>query len=143
MLPSNDAHIKRALDLITGFGLRRVGLFGLAFKSGTDDLRESPLVELAERLIGKGFDLRIYDPRVSVSKLVGANKAFVEAHLPHLSRLLVDSPEGVVEHAEICIVGRGYPETEAFLSASPDVPVIDLNGAVTGVAPMRYVEHLA
>jgi GDP-mannose 6-dehydrogenase len=144
VLPSNDAHIRRALDAITSLGLRRVGLFGLAFKSGTDDLRESPLVELAERLIGKGFELKIYDPRVSVSKLVGANKAFVEAHLPHLSRLLVDSPAGVIEHAEVVILGRGYLEASELLRECPDLPVIDLNGPVASAAPVEeYVGHPA
>lgn len=144
VLPSNDAHIRRALDAITALGLRRVGLFGLAFKSGTDDLRESPLVELAERLIGKGFDLRIYDPRVSVSKLVGANKAFVEEHLPHLSRLLVDSPAGVIEHAEVCILGRGYLEASELLRSSPELPVIDLNGPIASAAAVdEYAGHPA
>ena len=124
-------------------GHRRVGLLGLSFKSGTDDLRESPLVELAERLIGKGFDLKIYDPKVSVSKLVGANKAFVEERLPHLSRLLVDSPAEVVEHAEVCILGRGYLEVSELLRTSPGLPVIDLNLPVASAAPVGYVGHPA
>ena len=88
MLPSNDEHLHRAFDLVERTGKRRVGLFGLSFKPGTDDLRESPLVELAERLLGKGYDLRIYDANVSLSRLIGANREYIESRLPHLAQLL-------------------------------------------------------
>jgi GDP-mannose 6-dehydrogenase len=105
VLPSNETHIRRAVDTIIGTGARKIGLFGLSFKGGTDDLRESPLVELAERLLGKGYDLRIYDAYVSVSRLVGANQAYIESMLPHLGDLLSNSVDEVMEHAELCVIG--------------------------------------
>lgn len=83
VLPSNSDHLQRAVELVERTGKRRVGLFGLSFKPGTDDLRESPLVELAERLFGKGYDLRIYDANVSLSRLLGANREYIETRLPH------------------------------------------------------------
>ena len=88
VLPSNEEHLRRAFDLVARTGKRKVGLFGLSFKPGTDDLRESPLVELAERLLGKGYDLRIYDANVSLSRLIGANREYIEGRLPHLGELL-------------------------------------------------------
>ncbi|WP_371656623.1 MULTISPECIES: nucleotide sugar dehydrogenase [unclassified Streptomyces] len=123
VLPSNSDHLQRAVDLVERTGRRRVGLFGLSFKPGTDDLRESPLVELAERLFGKGYDLRIYDANVSLSRLIGANREYIESRLPHLAQLLADSVDEVLEHAEVCLVGTRDP---AVLSALPhgDGPVI-------------------
>jgi GDP-mannose 6-dehydrogenase len=94
--PSNEGQIDRAFKIIEATGKRRVGLFGLAFKPGTDDLRESPLVALAERLLGRGFELLIHDPQVAVSRLLGANRAYVEQRIPHLSRFIADSPDEVV-----------------------------------------------
>ncbi|MGW2296765.1 nucleotide sugar dehydrogenase [Streptomyces violaceorubidus] len=116
VLPSNSAHLERAVELVERTGKRRVGLFGLSFKPGTDDLRESPLVELAERLFGKGYDLRIHDANVSLSRLLGANREYVETRLPHLAQLLADSVDEVLEHAEVCLVGTRDP---AVLSALP------------------------
>ena len=126
ILPSNERHLARVVDLVTRSGRRRVGLFGLSFKPGTDDLRESALVELAERLLGKGFDLKIYDPGVSMAQLVGGNREFIQAHIPHLSTLLTDSPEEVVQHAEVCVVGAGRPETIDALARANGREVIDL-----------------
>jgi GDP-mannose 6-dehydrogenase len=110
VLPSNERHLQRTLDAVVATGLRKVALIGLSFKPGTDDLRESPLVELAERLLGKGFVLQIYDPVVSHSTLVGANREYVEAHLPHLSKLLAPSLDQVIEHGEVCVIGARLPE---------------------------------
>lgn len=106
VLESNSAHLRRVFEMIRETGRRRVSLFGLAFKGGTDDLRESPLVELAELLIGKGYDVRIYDENVSVSHLLGANRAYVDEHLPHLGRLLTDDLDEALEHAEVCVIGN-------------------------------------
>src|SRR5262249_57426455 len=89
---------------------RRIGLFGLSFKPGTDDLRESPLVELAERLLGKGYDLRIYDANVTMSRLMGANREFIDGRLPHLGELLGSSIDEVLAHAEVCVIGCKDPE---------------------------------
>jgi len=126
ILPSNERHLQRAMDAITASGHRRVGLFGLSFKPGTDDLRESPLVELAERLIGKGFELRIYDPTVSLSRLVGANREYIETRLPHLSALLTTNIDDVLAHSEVCVVGARSPELERALGGAVSKIVIDL-----------------
>ena len=125
VLPSNDEHIQRAFEHVAATGKRRVGVFGLAFKGGTDDLRESPLVELCERMLGKGYDLRIYDPAVVESALLGANRAFIEAHLPHLRDLLVDTVAEVVDHAEVLVVGKSDEDVRDALTGTT-TPVIDL-----------------
>ena len=105
VLPSNEEHLRRAFELIASTGRRKIGLFGLSFKPGTDDLRESPLVELAERLVGKGYRLRIYDANVQLSRLMGANREYIESRLPHLGDLLSSSVEDVLAHAEVCVIG--------------------------------------
>ena len=115
VLPSNEEHLQRAFNLVARTGKRKVGLFGLSFKPGTDDLRESPLVELAERLLGKGYDLKIYDANVSLSRLMGANREYIEGRLPHLGQLLAGSIAEVLDHAEVCIVGCAEPEVLAAL----------------------------
>jgi GDP-mannose 6-dehydrogenase len=126
VLPSNEVHLRRALDLVTSFDRRRIGLFGLAFKTGTDDLRESPMVELAERLLGKGYELRVYDSGVALSRLTGANRTYVETRLPHLGRLLVDSVDDVLAHAEVCVVGTTDPAVRAGLAGAGERIVVDL-----------------
>lgn len=126
VLASNEAHLRRAMDLVMAQGQRRIGMFGLSFKPGTDDLRESPLVELAERLLGKGYDLRIYDANVSFARLHGANRAFIEARLPHLSSVLTDSAGDVFDHAEVCIVGCADEAVLTVLAEPGDRTVIDL-----------------
>jgi GDP-mannose 6-dehydrogenase len=126
VLPSNAEHLQRAFDLVAATGRRRVGLFGLSFKPGTDDLRESPLVELAERLLGKGYDLRIYDSTVSLSRLVGANREYITDRLPHLAELLTASVEQVLQHAEVCLVGCPDGAVLSGLAAAGDRTIIDL-----------------
>lgn len=126
VLPSNEEHLRRAFDLVARTGKRKVGLFGLSFKPGTDDLRESPLVELAERLLGKGYDLRIYDANVSLSRLMGANREYIEARLPHLGQLLAGSVEEVLEHAEVCLIGSTDPSVLAALPHGGEHILIDL-----------------
>jgi GDP-mannose 6-dehydrogenase len=126
VLPSNARHLERTLEAILALGRRRVGMFGLAFKAGTDDLRESPLVELAETLLGKGYDLRIYDPAVSVSRLVGANREYMLEHLPHLSELLLDDANAVLDHAEVCVVAGASPEIVAATAAAGERHIVDL-----------------
>ena len=105
VLPSNRIHVEHALQMILERGDREVGVVGLSFKSGTDDLRESPLVDLVERLIGKGINLRIYDPEVRVSRLIGANKQYIENVIPHIGSLMCDSVETAVDGAGTVIVG--------------------------------------
>jgi GDP-mannose 6-dehydrogenase len=124
--PSNEGQIDRAFKIIEATGKRSVGLLGLAFKPGTDDLRESPLVALAERLLGRGFELLIHDPQVAVSRLLGANRAYVEERIPHLSRFIADSPDEVVSQAEVCVVGAADPEAIAALRRVDGCIVVDL-----------------
>ena len=126
VLRSNEAHFRRTYDLLTANGRRRIGLFGLAFKPNTDELRESPFVELAERLIGKGYDLRIYDPAIHLPSLTGTNREYIEEHLPHLKQLLADTAGEVVEHAETCIVASKHDEVGRALEAASGRLIIDL-----------------
>ncbi|MGW4793197.1 nucleotide sugar dehydrogenase [Nonomuraea sp. NPDC004297] len=126
VLPANEAHLRRAFDLVAAPGKRKIGIFGLSFKPGTDDLRESPLVELAERLLGKGYDLRIYDANVSLSRLVGANRAYIAERLPHLGDLLGDSADDVLDHAEVCVIGCLDAPVLKALARAGDRTIVDL-----------------
>jgi GDP-mannose 6-dehydrogenase len=89
---------------------KKVGILGFSFKAGTDDLRESPMVELVERLIGKGYDLRVYDSNVRIASIHGANKDYILNHIPHISKLMVDSIDQVLDHAGTVVIGNGSPE---------------------------------
>ncbi|WP_157556666.1 nucleotide sugar dehydrogenase [Nocardia acidivorans] len=127
VLASNESQLRRAVDMVIGLGRRRVGIFGLSFKSGTDDLRESPMVEFAERLLGKGYDVRIYDANVALSRLMGANRAFIEERLPHIGELLTDDIATVLAHGEIFIAGSAEPEVVSAIDGlGPEHTVIDL-----------------
>jgi GDP-mannose 6-dehydrogenase len=129
VLSSNAVQIDVALDMILQRGNQRVGLLGLSFKPRTDDLRQSPLVELAERLLGKGYDLRIYDPAVNLTTLVGANREYILDRLPHIANLLVDSIEEVLVHAESIIIGHADPRFVQITGRlRSDQFVIDLVG---------------
>jgi len=109
ILPSNEVQIARGVQLITEKGHTRVGVLGFSFKAGTDDLRESPLIEVIERLIGKGYDLRIYDKNVNVASLVGANRDFILNHIPHISKLMVGDIDAVLNHAQTVVIGNKDP----------------------------------
>lgn len=113
ILPSNDLQISRGIQLITSTGHRRIGILGFSFKAGTDDLRESPLIQVIETLIGKGYDLRLFDSNVSVARLVGANKDFILNRIPHISRLMVDSIDAVLCHAETVVIGNRDPDFQS------------------------------
>jgi GDP-mannose 6-dehydrogenase len=126
VLPSNEEHLRRAFELVAATGSRRVGMFGLSFKPGTDDLRESPLVELAERLVGKGYRLRIYDANVQLSRLMGANREYIDNRLPHLGELLSSSVDDVLAHAQVCVVGCKDPAVLDALDRAGDRTIIDL-----------------
>jgi len=130
VMPSNEAVVERALALITAGGRQPVALLGLAFKPGTDDLRESPFVVLAERLLGKGYPLRIFDRYVDVARLMGSNRSYIEREIPHLERLLVPSPAEAVADAKIVVVGHlGREDRPALLDAiRGDATVLDLAG---------------
>ena len=127
ILPSNQRQVERGYSMITAKGKRRIGVLGFSFKAGTDDLRESPIVEVIERLIGKGYDLRLYDKAVNMAALTGANRDYVLNHIPHISRIMESSPDAVLEHAEVLIVGNNAPEfREVLARVRPGVEVVDL-----------------
>jgi GDP-mannose 6-dehydrogenase len=130
LLTSNQKQIESAAALVLSYGKRDVGILGLAFKPGTDDLRESPAVILSELLLGKGSRLKVFDPVVREAKLVGANQAFVTVRLPHLAELMVDTTRELLEHARVLVVTNPMPVyRELALQASPDVVIVDLCGA--------------
>lgn len=110
ILPSNERQIERGLKMILQREQRRIGVLGFSFKAGTDDLRESPMVEVIERLLGKGYELRLYDNNVRLAGLVGANRDYILNRIPHISRLMVDSKEEVLDFAETVIVGTNDRE---------------------------------
>ena len=119
VLQSNRQQVERAVDMVLRTGKRRVGILGLTFKPGTDDLRESPLVTLAETLLGKGMQLAIYDPDVSAARVMGANRAYIEQEIPHIWSLMRDSLRDVIEHAETIVIGNkleDYRQVETLRS---------------------------
>jgi GDP-mannose 6-dehydrogenase len=127
ILASNQLQIQHAIDMIVETGKKRVGLLGFSFKAGTDDLRESPIVILAEALLGKGYSLCIYDKSVSIARLVGANKDYINTQIPHLSSLLSESIDEVLAGSDVIVVGNGSPEfVDALKRTRPDQIVIDL-----------------
>jgi len=127
ILPSNRLQIERAVEMVMSSGKKRVGVLGFSFKAGTDDLRESPMVTLIETLIGKGFELALYDRHVSVAKLVGANKEYIEREIPHISKLMRSTVDGVLNDSDVVIIGN---QAEEFLSVAErlrsDQQLIDL-----------------
>jgi GDP-mannose 6-dehydrogenase len=127
ILPSNRQQIQNALDQVLETGKRTIGLLGFSFKAGTDDLRESPIVILAEALLGKGLSLKIYDKNVSLARLVGANKEYIEHQIPHLSSLLCNTIDPVIDGSEVIVVGNQEPEfVEAVTRCRRDQIIIDL-----------------
>jgi GDP-mannose 6-dehydrogenase len=109
ILDSNRVHIEHAIAKVMASGKRRIGMIGLSFKTGTDDLRESPLVTLAEHFIGKGLSLLVYDPEVHLSRLLGANRRFIEQHVPHIGSLMRADIESVIDESEVLVVGLSDP----------------------------------
>ena len=127
ILPSNELQVKHGLRLIMNHGHKRVGFLGFSFKEGTDDLRESPMIDVIEWLVGKGYDLRIYDRNVKVASLVGANRDYILNKIPHISRLMVQEVEDVLEHAETVVVGNRDPEFRDVLQKlRADQHLVDL-----------------
>jgi GDP-mannose 6-dehydrogenase len=116
VLVSNHIQIERALQIIAAKRRKRVGVLGFSFKAGTDDLRESPMVELIERLIGKGYDMRLYDRNVHLSQLIGANRQYILNTIPHLAKLMADNVEDILDHAELILIGTSDPGYRDVLS---------------------------
>lgn len=129
IMPSNSLQVQRAFELITGYEKRRIGMLGLSFKAGTDDLRESPLVELAEKLIGKGYELRIYDRNVEYARVFGANKEYIQSRIPHVSSLLCADFDEVIDQSDVILLGNADPSF-ADLAKQPPAgkQVLDLIG---------------
>lgn len=117
---SNRKEIERDLDRIIATDRKKIGVLGFCFKAGTDNLRESPIVSVIEALIGKGFDLRLFDQNVKLASLVGANPEFIEKHIPYISRLIVDTIDEVLDHAGVVVVGNNAPEFRELLARLND-----------------------
>lgn len=128
IMPSNRNHLDLAMQKLLVTGKRKIGFIGLSFKTGTDDLRESPLVTLAEQLIGKGMQLSIYDPEVHLARLLGANRSFIEKHLPHIGQMLRPEMEGVIDESEVLVVGLAGQTVFDILAnrSRPDQILLDL-----------------
>lgn len=126
VLPSNRAYLERCIDIVLATGARSIGIFGMSFKADTDDLRESPMLTLIETLIGKGKQLAIYDSNVSLARLTGANRDYLERTIPHIASLLKPTLTQVVAEAEVLIVGYGSAEFDALASlVRPEQRIID------------------
>ena len=143
LLASNRLHLDHAIGKVIATGKRRIGLIGLSFKSGTDDLRESPLVLLAEHLIGKGLSLLVYDPHVQLSQLLGANRRFIEEHVPHIGSLLRERIETVIDESDVLVVGlndrrivevlKTHLRPQQVVLDLASLPAQDLRGRVVGL----------
>ena len=124
---SNEIHKGRILEKIVDFGKQKIGFLGLSFKEGTDDLRSSPIVDILENLLGKGFDIRIFDESVSLAKLVGGNRDYIMQRIPFISRFLADDISDVLSHADIIVVvNREYGFSEVLEKTPQDKTIFDL-----------------
>lgn len=132
VMPSNEYQVNRAFQIVESLKKRRIGMLGLSFKAETDDLRESPLVELAEMLIGKGYNLSIYDRNVKFASIHGANREYINSKIPHVASLLVDDASEVLDHVDVLILGNKDKSFQAMLESWPeDKFLIDLAGFMT------------
>ena len=114
---SNEQQIQRGIQAVLSAGKKRIGVVGLAFKAGTDDLRESPMVTLVETLIGKGCAVRIHDPNVQLASLVGANRRYIETEIPHISSLMCEDLGTLVEHADVLVIATNGPDSARAVAA--------------------------
>jgi len=136
LLPSNTEHIERAVESVLRTGKKKVGMLGLSFKPGTDDLRESPLVHLVKRLVGEGCQIQIWDPHVALGRLIGSNRQFITDYIPHIGSLLCEDAKHVVEKADVVLIGTKALDKETLASyLRADQTVIDL---VNLEKPRRY-----
>ncbi|MHB8473039.1 MAG: nucleotide sugar dehydrogenase [Gammaproteobacteria bacterium] len=139
IIPSNERQIDRGLKMIMEKGNKKVGILGFSFKAGTDDLRESPLVEVIERLLGKGYDIKLYDRNVNIACLVGANRDYILNHIPHISRLMEDSIEKVLSHGDTIVIGNGNEEFRNVPDQiKPSQVIVDLVRIVTKCSGGQY-----
>lgn len=144
ILTSNKLHIEHAIQKVLATGSRKVGFIGLSFKTGTDDLRESPLVTLAEHLIGKGVQLRVYDPEVLLSRLLGANRRFIEQHVPHIGELLRPELTDLTSECDVLVLGLATKEIFSALESlvTDDHYVLDLVGLPKSINLKGRIEGL-
>lgn len=139
ILPSNEMQVRRGLEIIMGKGNKKIGVLGFSFKAGTDDLRESPVIEMIERLLGKGYALRIYDRNVSIASLVGANRDFILNRIPHVSRLMVEKMDEVLEFAETIVIGNNDPEFRSVIKrVRPGQGIVDFVRITSGRSENGY-----
>lgn len=144
IMQANQAHLERALQMVIEKANKEVGVLGFSFKAGTDDLRESPVVELIERLIGKGYSIRIYDRNVNIAKLVGANRDYILNRIPHISRIMVSSMEEVLEHSKTIVIGNNDAEFSTILENIKDNQVVvDLARISDRVSDREYYDGIA
>lgn len=127
ILPSNDHQVELAIDMVKKTGFKRIGILGFSFKAGTDDLRESPAVELIEQLIGKGYDVKVYDQNVSLANLHGANRVYIEKEIPHIASLMSTSMDELISQSEVVVIGNKDQQfRERIRYINGDQLVIDL-----------------
>ncbi|MHB1586403.1 MAG: nucleotide sugar dehydrogenase [Acidiferrobacteraceae bacterium] len=124
ILQSNLRQVERGIEMITAYGKKKIGILGFAFKADTDDLRESPLVQLIEALIGKGYELKLYDRNVTLASLTGANRDYILNHIPHISRLMVEHVDEVLGFAEVIVIGNGAEEFRDILGRRRDGQIV-------------------
>jgi GDP-mannose 6-dehydrogenase len=138
VLTSNETHLKRGIEMVERTGRKKVGILGLSFKSGTDDVRESPVVPLVETLVGRGYQVRIYDEQVELSRLIGANKTFLEGEIPHIASLMLPSIEAVVAQSEVVVIANSSPSFRHVPELiQPHQVLIDLVGVAKSNGNMR------
>jgi len=142
-LPSNEEHLRRATETVMDSGSRRIGVIGLTFKENTDDLRESPVITMLEYLIGKGRDVRIYDPNVSMDSIYGSNRNFLLNAIPHIGRLLVSTPDEVTEWADALVITQKPPAAVLGAIEASGLPTIDVAGVLTRGKPGATKEQVS
>lgn len=127
ILPSNQRQVEKGIKMISDKGARKVGILGFSFKAGTDDLRESPLVDVIEHLLGKGYELKLYDKNVNLAALTGANQDYILNHIPHISKLMVTNMQDVLDFADTIVIGNGAAEFKSVPgSLKPHQHIVDL-----------------
>jgi GDP-mannose 6-dehydrogenase len=126
VLPSNDEHLRRSIRDVLALSGKRIGIFGLAFKEGTDDLRESPVITIIEHLIGKGRDIRIFDPHIQLADIYGSNLSFVVSALPHIGKLLVSSIDDLLSSSDTFVIAQKPPAAALGQLVKSGLPILDL-----------------
>jgi GDP-mannose 6-dehydrogenase len=126
VLPSNDEHLKRSIRQVLELPGRRIGIFGLAFKEDTDDLRESPVIAIIEHLIGKGREVRIFDPHIQLDEIYGSNLSFVVSALPHIGRLLMPSLDSLISSSDTLVIAQKPSPTALAQMTASGLPMLDL-----------------